>query len=40
MRINWRKFAAAAAGLALLAMPGAGGAQETFPSRPVRVVVP
>src|SRR6201747_2715491 len=40
MRINWRSFAAAATGLALLAMPGAGQAQETFPNRPVRIVVP
>src|ERR1700710_2382721 len=40
MRINWRRFAAAATGLALLAMPGASQAQEAFPSRPVRIVVP
>jgi tripartite-type tricarboxylate transporter receptor subunit TctC len=40
MRINWRRFAAAASGLALLAMPGAGQAQDTFPNRPVRIVVP
>src|SRR3982075_1056203 len=40
MKINWRRFAAAATGLALLAMPGAGQAQETFPSRPVRIVIP
>jgi tripartite-type tricarboxylate transporter receptor subunit TctC len=40
MTINWRRFAAAAMGLALLAMPGAGHAQDTFPSRPVRIVVP
>jgi tripartite-type tricarboxylate transporter receptor subunit TctC len=40
MRINWRRFAAAAIGLALLAMPGAGQAQEPFPSRPIRIVVP
>jgi tripartite tricarboxylate transporter family receptor len=40
MRINWRRVAAAATGLALLAMPGAGQAQDTFPSRPVRIVVP
>src|ERR1700710_2694229 len=40
MRINWRRFAAAATGLALLAMPGASQAQETFPNRPVRIVVP
>src|ERR1700716_2270271 len=40
MKINWRRFAAAATGLALLAMPGAGQAQETFPSRPIRIVIP
>jgi tripartite-type tricarboxylate transporter receptor subunit TctC len=40
VRINWRRFGAAAIGLALLAMPGTGQAQETFPSRPVRIVVP
>jgi tripartite-type tricarboxylate transporter receptor subunit TctC len=40
MRISWRRFAAAATALALLAMPGAGQAQETFPNRPVRIVVP
>ena len=38
MRINWRSIAAVAMGLALLAMPGAGQAQESFPSRPVRIV--
>src|SRR3977135_905291 len=40
MTINWRRFAAAAMGLAHLAMPGAGHAQDTFPNRPVRIVVP
>jgi tripartite-type tricarboxylate transporter receptor subunit TctC len=40
MRIDRRSFAAAAAALALLAMPGATQAQETFPSRPVRIVIP
>jgi tripartite-type tricarboxylate transporter receptor subunit TctC len=40
MRIDWRSIAAAATGLALLAIPDAGQAQETFPSRPVRIVVP
>ena len=40
MRINWRRFAAAATGLAFLAMPGAGQAQDTFPNRPVRIVIP
>src|ERR1700710_76169 len=40
MRINWRSFAAAATGLACLAGPGAVHAQDTFPSRPVRIVVP
>src|SRR6201747_2095305 len=40
MRINWRRFAAAATGLACLAGPGAVHAQDTFPSRPVRIVVP
>src|SRR5882762_5828211 len=40
MRINWRRFGAAATGLALLAMPGAALAQDTFPNRPVRIVVP
>src|ERR1700754_3379356 len=40
MRISLRSFAAAATGLALLAMPGAGQAQETCPNRPVRIVVP
>jgi tripartite-type tricarboxylate transporter receptor subunit TctC len=40
MKIDWRRFAAAATGLALLAMPGAGEAQDTFPNRPVRIVVP
>src|ERR1700754_550402 len=39
MRINWRRFAAAATWLALLAIPAAH-AQDTFPSRPVRIVVP
>jgi tripartite-type tricarboxylate transporter receptor subunit TctC len=40
MRINWRRFGAAATGLALFAMPGAAQAQESFPNRPVRIVVP
>jgi tripartite-type tricarboxylate transporter receptor subunit TctC len=40
MSTNWRRFAAAATGLALLATPGAGQAQESFPNRPVRIVVP
>jgi tripartite-type tricarboxylate transporter receptor subunit TctC len=40
MKINWRRFAAAAIGLALVTMPGAGQAQDTFPNRPVRIVVP
>src|SRR3954451_1246173 len=40
MRIDWRRFAVAATGLALLAMPGAGQAQESFPSRAVRIVIP
>src|SRR5206468_12830565 len=40
MRINWRRFGAAAIGLGLLAGPGAGQGQETFPNRPVRSVVP
>src|ERR1700730_8485342 len=40
MRIYWRRFAAAATGLTLLAMPGTGQAQDTFPSRPIRIVVP
>jgi tripartite-type tricarboxylate transporter receptor subunit TctC len=40
MRINWRRFGAAVTWLALLAMPGAAQAQETFPNRPVRIVVP
>src|ERR1700754_314469 len=39
MRINWRRLAAAATWLALLAIPAAH-AQDTFPSRPVRIVVP
>jgi tripartite-type tricarboxylate transporter receptor subunit TctC len=40
MKINWRRFAAAATGLALLAMPDAALAQETFPNRPIRIVIP
>src|SRR4051812_7656193 len=40
MRIDWRRFATAATGLVLLAMPSATQAQETFPSRPVRIVIP
>jgi tripartite-type tricarboxylate transporter receptor subunit TctC len=40
MGISWRRFAVAATGLALLAVPGAGQAQDTFPSRPVRIVIP
>src|SRR3954466_428149 len=40
MRIDWRRFATAATGLVLLAMPGAGQAQETYPSRAVRIVIP
>ena len=34
------QVAAAVTWLALLAIPGAGQAQETFPSRPVRIVIP
>jgi tripartite-type tricarboxylate transporter receptor subunit TctC len=40
VKIDWRSIAAAATGLALLAMPGAGHAQETFPNHPIRIVVP
>src|SRR4051794_30669228 len=40
MKMNLRRLAAAATGLALLALPGAARAQETFPSRPVRIVIP
>src|SRR4051794_19610651 len=40
MRIDRRRFAAAATVLVLLAMPGAGHAQETYPNRPVRIVIP
>jgi tripartite-type tricarboxylate transporter receptor subunit TctC len=40
MRIDRRRFAAAAMALMLLGMPGAGRTQETYPSRPVRIVIP
>src|SRR3954453_11563889 len=40
MRIDWRTFAAAATGLALLGVSGAGQAQDSFPNRPVRIVIP
>jgi tripartite-type tricarboxylate transporter receptor subunit TctC len=40
VKINWRSIAAAATWLAFLPPPGAVHAQETFPNRPVRVVVP
>ena len=40
VKINWRSIAAAATWLACLAAPGAGQAQDTFPNRPVRIVVP
>jgi tripartite-type tricarboxylate transporter receptor subunit TctC len=36
----WRIGAIMAAWLALLAAPGAASAQETFPNRPVRIVIP
>ena len=37
---SWRIGAALAAGLAVVAASGAGWAQESFPTRPVRLVVP
>jgi tripartite-type tricarboxylate transporter receptor subunit TctC len=40
MRIDRRRFAAAATALALFVMPGAARAQETYPNRPVRIVIP
>ena len=40
MKINWRSVAAAATWLACLAAPCATHAQDTFPNRPVRIVVP
>jgi tripartite-type tricarboxylate transporter receptor subunit TctC len=40
VKINWRSIAAAATWLACLVVPGATLAQETFPNRPVRIVVP
>jgi tripartite-type tricarboxylate transporter receptor subunit TctC len=40
MRIGWRVAIAIGAWLASLAMPDTGFAQEGFPSRPVRIVVP
>jgi tripartite-type tricarboxylate transporter receptor subunit TctC len=40
MKINWRSIAAAATLLVCLAASGAVLAQETFPNRPVRVVIP
>jgi tripartite-type tricarboxylate transporter receptor subunit TctC len=40
MRIGWRVAIAISAWLASLAMPATGFAQEGFPSRPVRIVVP
>ena len=41
MKSSWRGFALAiGAWLAYLAMPDAGFAQESFPSRPVRIVIP
>ncbi len=40
MKIVWRSIAVAATWLACLAAPGAGFAQESFPSRPVRIVIP
>jgi tripartite-type tricarboxylate transporter receptor subunit TctC len=40
MKVGWRVAIAIAAWLASLAMPAAGFAQEGFPARPVRIVVP
>jgi tripartite-type tricarboxylate transporter receptor subunit TctC len=40
MKINWRSIVAAAAWLTCLAAPCAALAQETFPNRPVRIVIP
>jgi tripartite-type tricarboxylate transporter receptor subunit TctC len=40
MKIDWRSIAAAATWLTCLAASGAALAQESFPSRPVRIVVP
>jgi tripartite-type tricarboxylate transporter receptor subunit TctC len=40
MKIGWRVAIAIGAWLASLAMPDAGFAQEGFPSRPIRIVVP
>jgi tripartite-type tricarboxylate transporter receptor subunit TctC len=40
MKINWRSIAAAATWLACVAAPCAALAQETFPSRPARIVIP
>lgn len=40
MRVNWRSIAAAATWLACLAASSAGLAQDSFPSRPIRIVVP
>jgi tripartite-type tricarboxylate transporter receptor subunit TctC len=37
---SWRVGVTVAAGLALLAMSGPGRAQESFPNRPIRLVVP
>ena len=37
---RWRIGVIMAAWLALFAAPGAGSAQESFPSRPVRIVIP
>ncbi len=40
VKINWRSIAAVATWLACLAAPGAVYAQDTYPNRPVRIVVP
>jgi tripartite-type tricarboxylate transporter receptor subunit TctC len=40
MKANWRGLAAASAWLALLVAQNAAHSQESFPSRPVRIVVP
>ena len=37
---RWRIGVIMGAWLVLLAAPGAGSAQENFPSRPVRIVIP
>jgi tripartite-type tricarboxylate transporter receptor subunit TctC len=40
MKISWRGIAAVATWLTCLAAPCAGVTQESFPSRPIRIVIP